>query len=194
MLKRRALSIPSRAAMRAEPIRTERTRLTPIDAGDGPELWEVIEGSRAHLERWLPWVPFNNTPEASRRYANACASDWDAGRAVRFGIRDRYTDTLLGVVGLDSCVHLHLSCELGYWLRQQAAGKGLMTEAASACVHFAFARVGVHRVRCAAATGNQASLAVIQRLGFKPEGIARQAEFVASRWVDHAVFSKLSTD
>ena len=32
------------------------------------------------------------------------------------------------------------------------------------------------------------------RLEFKPEGIARQAEFVAGRWVDHAVFSKLSTD
>jgi ribosomal-protein-serine acetyltransferase len=35
---------------------------------------------------------------------------------------------------------------------------------------------------------------VIGRLGFKPEGIARQAEFVSSRWVDHAVFSRLSTD
>ena len=34
----------------------------------------------------------------------------------------------------------------------------------------------------------------LRRLGFKPEGIARQAEFVSSRWVDHAVFSKLSTD
>jgi len=69
-----------------------------------------------------------------------------------------------------------------------------MSEAAGACVRFAFARVGVHRIRCAAATGNQPSLAVIGRLGFKPEGVARQAEFVASRWVDHAVFSKLSTD
>jgi ribosomal-protein-serine acetyltransferase len=192
--KRRALSIPSRAALRAEPLRTERIHLTPIDSTDGPELWDVIESSREHLERWLPWVPFNNTPEASRRYANACASDWDAGRAVRFGIRDRDSDALLGVVGLDSCVHLHLSCELGYWLRREAAGKGLMTEAAGACVKFAFARVGVHRIRCAAATGNQGSLAVIGRLEFKPEGIARQAAFVAGRWVDHAVFSKLSTD
>ena len=194
MPKRRALSIPTRAAVRAEPVRTERTRLTPIDSSDGPELWDVIESSRAHLERWLPWVPFNNTPEASRRYANACASDWDAGRAVRFGIRHAETDALLGVVGLDSCVHLHLSCELGYWLRHDAAGKGFMTEAAGACVRFAFDRVGVHRIRCAAATGNQPSLGVIGRLGFKPEGIARQAEFVASRWVDHAVFSRLSTD
>jgi ribosomal-protein-serine acetyltransferase len=98
------------------------------------------------------------------------------------------------VVGLDSCVHLHLSCELGYWLRKGATGRGLMTEAAGACVAFAFAGVGVHRVRCAAATENHHSLAVISRLGFKPEGVARQAEFVSARWVDHAVFSRLSTD
>ena len=188
------LSIPSRSHARRTPVETPRILLLPIELNDGPELWEAVDGSRWHLERWLPWVPFNNTPEASRRYANACASDWDAGRAVRFGIRDRETSALLGVVGLDSCVHLHLSCELGYWLRADAAGKGLMTEAASACVRFAFTRVGVHRIRCAAATGNQASLNVIGHLGFKPEGIARQAEFVASRWVDHAVFSKLSTD
>lgn len=192
--KRRALSIPSLASGRAEPLVTQRTRLAPIDSKDAAELWEVIDASRSHLERWLPWVPFNNTPEASRRYAAACANDWDAGRAVRFGIRDRHTGALLGVVGLDSCVHLHLSCELGYWLHRRATGRGLMTEAAGACVDFAFARVGVHRIRCAAATENHASLAVIERLGFHREGVARQAEFVAGRWVDHAVFSRLSTD
>ena len=49
-------------------------------------------------------------------------------------------------------------------------------------------------MRCAAATENQKSLAVIQRLGFTPEGIARQAEYVDDRWVDHAVFSLLDTD
>ncbi len=57
--------------------------LVPLELGDGNELWDAVEGSRWHLERWLPWVPFNNAPEASVRYAEACVSDWDAGRAVR---------------------------------------------------------------------------------------------------------------
>lgn len=188
------LAIPSRGAIRSNPVETERILLTPIDPADGPELWEVVNGSRWHLERFLPWVPFNATPEASQRYAEACAADWDAGRAVRFGIRDRTRRSLLGVVGLDSCVHLHRSCELGYWLRLDATGRGLMTEAAKACVDFAIARLGVHRVRCAAATDNYPSLRVIARLGFRFEGIARQAEYVGGRWVDHAVFSRLSTD
>lgn len=188
------LTIPARAMLRRAPIETARTLLLPIDANDGPELWDAVDGSRWHLERWLPWVPYNSTPDASLRYAEACATDWDAGRAVRFAIRDRTSAALLGVVGLDSCVHLHRSCELGYWLRREATGRGLMTEAARACVDFAFGRMGVHRMRCAAATDNMPSLRVIGRLGFRFEGIARQAEFVGARWLDHALFARLATD
>lgn len=188
------LSIPARPALRRAPIETPRVLLMPVDVGDGPELWEAVDGSRWHLERWLPWVPFNATPEASLRYAEASAPDWDAGRAVRFAIRDRATRALLGVVGLDACIHLHRSCELGYWLRLEATGRGLMTEAAKACVDFAFGRMGLHRIRCAAATDNAPSLRVISRLGFRFEGIARQAEWVGSRWLDHALFARLSTD
>jgi ribosomal-protein-serine acetyltransferase len=188
------LSIPARAQIRRLPVETPRLLLVPIEISDGDELWEAVEGSRWHLERWLPWVPFNNTREASMRYAEACVADWDGGRAVRFAIRDRTSRELLGVVGLDSCVHLHRSCELGYWLRRDATGKGLMTEAANASVQFAFSRMAMHRIRCAAATDNFPSLRVIQRLGLRFEGIARQAELVQSRWLDHAVFAKLSSD
>jgi ribosomal-protein-serine acetyltransferase len=69
-----------------------------------------------------------------------------------------------------------------------------MTEAADACVRFAFERMGMHRIRCAAATDNVPSLRVIGRLGFRFEGIARQAEWVGARWLDHALFARLSTD
>jgi ribosomal-protein-serine acetyltransferase len=188
------LFIPARATLRRAPLETPRLALSPIEPSDGHELWEAVDGSRWHLERWLPWVPFNNSPDASQRYADACASDWDAGRAARFAIRDRASRELLGVVGLDSCIHLHRSCELGYWLKRDATGRGLMTEASRAVVDFAFARMTVHRMRCAAATDNHGSLRVIARLGFRFEGIARQAEFVGGRWLDHAVFSRLATD
>jgi len=188
------VEFPSRAPLRRSPVAAPRTLLVPIDAADGPELWEAVDGSRWHLERWLPWVPFNTSPEASLRYAEACAVDWDQGRAARFAVRDRQSGELIGVVGLDSCVHLHRSCELGYWLRREFTGRGLMTEAADACVRFAIERMGMHRIRCAAATDNVPSLRVIGRLGFRFEGIARQAEWVGSRWLDHALFARLSTD
>lgn len=188
------LSVPSRTILRRAPVSTPRVQLVPIEPPDAPELWEAVDGSRENLQRWLPWVPYNDTPESSQRYADACAADWDAGRAVRFAIRKPESGRLIGVVGLDNCVHLHRSCELGYWLRTDCWGQGLMTEAARACVDFALFRLGAHRVRCAAATDNHPSLRVIARLNLHFEGFARQAEYVDARWVDHAVFSRLATD
>lgn len=188
------LAIPARAMLRNAPLKAEGILLSPLEPADGPELWEVVSSSRSHLQRWLPWVPFNGSLDASQRYAEASAGDWDAGRAVRFGIRDAKGGQLLGVVGLDCCIHLHRSCDLGYWLRREVVGRGVMTHAASACIQFAFNRMGIHRIRCAAATDNYKSLAVIARLHFHFEGVARCAEFVDSRWIDHALFSRLATD
>lgn len=188
------LNIPSRTFLRNNPLVSPRLVMTPLEPPDTEELWNAIESSRLHLQRWLPWVPYNDSAEVSQRFASSSASDWDGGRALRFIVRDRASLRLLGLVGFDNCVHLHRSCELGYWLHKDACGNGYMTEAGSACLEFAFRRAGVHRVRCAAATINLRSLAVIGRLGFHFEGIARQAEFVDSRWLDHAVFSRLSSD
>jgi ribosomal-protein-serine acetyltransferase len=69
-----------------------------------------------------------------------------------------------------------------------------MTEAARAVVDFAFRTMGVHRVRVAAATDNHPSLQVIGRIGFRFEGIARQAEWCDGRWLDHATFGLVTTD
>jgi ribosomal-protein-serine acetyltransferase len=188
------LRIPPRSRLRAHPAVGARVQLTPIEPADGPELWDVVDASRPQLGNWLPWVPYNNSLEASQRYTEACAADWDNLRAMRFGIRAIPTGDLLGIVSLDNCAHAHRSCDLGYWLATSVTRRGLMTEAARVCLRFAFDQVGLHRVRCAAATTNHRSLGVIARLGFRFEGIAREAEFVDSRWVDHAVFSLLESD
>jgi ribosomal-protein-serine acetyltransferase len=185
------LQIRPRAELRARPVEGERVALFPMDVADAPELWDVVESSRSWLQPWLPWVPFQKTLESSLRFCEASAADWDQGRAVRFVMRERLGGRLLGVVGLEACVEMHRSSDLGYWLRREAAGRGLMTEAASLCVDFGFRTMGVHRQRVAAATSNHRSLRVIARLGFRFEGIARHAEWCDGRWLDHAVFSML---
>src|SRR3984957_7818999 len=188
------LVVPPRAEVRHRPVDTQRLVLTPVEPADASDLWNAVDTSRAHLERWLPWVPFNTDLDASWRYCEASASDWDHARALRFTIRERGTRRFLGVVGLESLAHLHQSAELGYWLRADGSRRGYMTEAARATVAWAFKRLNVHRVRVAAATDNFASLGVIRRLGFRFEGIAREAERCQGRWLDHSLFALLATD
>src|SRR6476659_7196368 len=152
------LVVPPRSEIRHHPVETTRLLLSPVESHDAADLWSAVSGSRAHLEQWLPWVPFNSDPAANQRFTDACASDWDAGRAVRFTVRERAGRRLVGIVGLEACVHLHRSCELGYWLRKEATGRGLMTEAARGALDFAFHQMGAHRVRVAASTENHPSL------------------------------------
>lgn len=188
------LAVPPRVELTRRPLETERLTLHAIDIADAPELWQAVDASRRELEPWLPWVPFNTDQDASYRYAEASAQDWDHARATRFAIRDRKTRRLLGVVGLEAFAHLHQGVELGYWLRTDATGHGYMTEASAATITWAFHTLHAHRIRVAAATDNHPSLSVIARLRFRFEGLARQAERCHGRWLDHAVFAMLATD
>jgi ribosomal-protein-serine acetyltransferase len=185
------LQFPPRAELLAQPIESERVSLSPADRADADAIWEAIESSRSWLRPWLPWVPYQQEPVAAARFIDASMADWDAGRAARFVIRDRAERRVVGIVGLEACVAMHRACEIGYWLRADAARQGLMTEAARLCVDFGFRRLGAHRIRVAAATDNHPSLRVIARLGFHFEGHARHAEWCDGRWLDHAVFSLL---
>lgn len=188
------LTVPPRFELRSRPLETKRLRLYPLDATDSRDLFSAVESSRPKLEPWLAWVPFSADLDSSARYAEASASDWDAARATRFAIRDRDSRRFLGVIGLENFTHLHESVELGYWLHVDVWGKGLMTEAGHKVLDWAFGELNAHRVRVAAATDNHPSLSVIARLGFRFEGIARQAERCRGRWLDHAVFALLVTD
>jgi ribosomal-protein-serine acetyltransferase len=188
------LVVPPRAELRQRPLDTQRLTLSPVEPADASDLWNAVDASRSHLERWLPWVPFNTDLDASWRYCEASANDWDHGRALRFAIRERGTNRFFGVFGLESIAHLHQSAELGYWLRIDATRRGYMTEGARATVAWAFRRLNAHRIRVAAATDNVASLGVIRRVGFRFEGVAREAERCQGRWLDHAVFGMIATD
>jgi len=188
------LNLPPRSDFRTRPIFTPRLMLAPLDGAAAREMHEAIALSRTELEPWLPWVPFTQDAASALQYAEASAHDWDSGRASRFVIRDRVTHVFLGIAGIEAWQSLHDAGDLGYWLTSGSHGKGYMTEAARATLHFAFETAGAHRIRVAASTENHASLSVIHRLGFHFEGIARHSEFVNGRWLNHAVFGLLSTD
>lgn len=188
------LVIPARGDVRARPYESERLYFTPVEPMEAQDLWPAIDRSRELLKQWLPWVGFTVDMQTTIRFADACALDWDQGKAVRFAIHEKASRALLGVVGLESCVHIHRAVELGYWLRTDAQKRGFMSESVRFAIDFSFRQMGVHRIRVAAATDNHASLSVIHRAGFRFEGIARQAEWCNDRWLDHAVFAMLSTD
>jgi ribosomal-protein-alanine N-acetyltransferase len=77
---------------------------------------------------------------------------------------------------------------LGYWMGQQWAGKGLMTEAVGVTLPFVFDTLDLHRIHAAFLPGNMASRRVLEKNGFVEEGFAEKYLQIDGRWEDHVLF------
>ena len=99
------LAVPSRVELRVRPLETPRLLLSPIEAADAHDLWLAVEGSRAQLEPWLAWVPFNTDEDAVKKlltHPHAAIALSDAGAHLSFLC--------------DAGFGLHL---FGHWVRER---------------------------------------------------------------------------
>lgn len=77
---------------------------------------------------------------------------------------------------------------LGYWMGQDFAGQGLMTEAVGVTIPFVFDGLGLHRIHAAFLPGNTASRRVLEKNGFRKEGFAENYLQIDGRWCDHVLY------
>ncbi len=84
---------------------------------------------------------------------------------------------------------------LGYAIDAMHEGRGLMREALVAALADAFGpRVGLHRVQANVRPENMRSLALLERLGFEREGLAREYLFIDGAWRDHVMTALRAPD
>ena len=77
---------------------------------------------------------------------------------------------------------------LGYWMGENYAGRGLMTQSVRLVVAYAFDQLLLHRVHAAFLPHNMASRRVLEKNGFREEGYAESYLQIDGRWADHVLF------
>ena len=155
-------------------IRSSRFVLRPWRADDAPALLPVLEANWEHLGPWIPArvatpVPL---PELAARLAGF-AAEFDADREWRYGMFAPDGRGVLGEVGLyprAATGRVPYSdadrVELGYWLRSDATGQGLITEASRALLAVAATLPHLSHVEIRCDARNAPSAAIPKRLGF----------------------------
>ena len=81
---------------------------------------------------------------------------------------------------------------LGYYGMAALAGHGLMTEAVGLAAAHAFEALGLHRLEANIQPGNQRSLVLVRRLGFRLEGFSPRYLRVSGEWCDHERWALLA--
>ncbi|MBN9106435.1 MAG: GNAT family N-acetyltransferase [Propionibacteriaceae bacterium] len=165
-------------------------QLVPSDA---VALAELVQRNRAFLDPWEPVRPEEYfTLDGQREAVEYGLSRQADGAGYSQVILDE-TGAVAGRINLNNIVRGPFqSASVGYWLSEDAGGRGLATRAVVEMVGIAFGRLGLHRVEAGTIPENHRSQAVLRRAGFERFGYAVAYLNIAGRWRDHLLFQRLS--
>ncbi|WP_416349369.1 GNAT family N-acetyltransferase [Pararhodobacter sp.] len=154
------------------------------------------EASASFLTAWEPtW-----SAEHLTRRSFTCRVQWAAriqaqGSGLPLFLIRRSDQQLLGAITLDNIRRGPAQAgTIGYWIGQPFARQGYMREAIRNLVHHAFTDMDLSRIEAACLPENAASRAVLEKSGFKYEGVAQSYLQINGRWRNHVLYSNLRGD
>ncbi|MEC4726005.1 GNAT family N-acetyltransferase [Shewanella sp. D64] len=119
---------------------------------------------------------------------------YESGDWLTLTIEEISSNRFIGFTGL-YCSNLVLGhAEVGYMLAVEGQGKGYATESLKAVIDWACLSCNVHKFIGTCSTGNLASVRVLEKAGFKLEGVLRHNFKIDERWIDDNVYGLLSEE
>lgn len=176
-------------------LETERMVLRLPVHGDHLAWAQLRAESRAFLAAWEPvWAADHLTRRSFTRRVYWARRACRNGNALPLFLI-RHDGTLLGAITLDNIRRGPAqSATIGYWIGQPFARQGYMREAIGALVSHAFTAMDLSRIEAACLPENLASRGVLERSGFKYEGVAQSYLQINGRWRNHVLYSNLRHD
>ncbi|HPE26220.1 MAG: GNAT family N-acetyltransferase [Rhodobacteraceae bacterium] len=184
--------------MRRRKVRIETERLTlRLPAHSDYRAWAALrDESRDFLIPWEPtWASDHLTRRAFTNRVYWAARAATGGTALPVFLIRRDDQTLVGALTLDNIRRGPAQAgTMGYWIGAPFARQGYMREAIRAVVHYAFTELDLSRVEAACLPENAASRGVLEKSGFKYEGVAQSYLQINGRWRNHVLYANLRTD
>ncbi|MQS09842.1 GNAT family N-acetyltransferase [Streptomyces alkaliphilus] len=173
--------------------------LRPIRQRDHRAWREVNHRNREWLRPWEATVPppppghLAPRRPTFRQMVRHLRSEAHAGRMFPFVVeyRGRLVGqlTVAGVAWGSMC-----SAHIGYWIDREVAGRGVMPTAVALVTDFCFRAVGLHRLEICIRPENGPSRRVVEKLGYREEGLRPRYLHIDGDWRDHLIFALTSEE
>ena len=174
----------------------------PVELSEGPVGLRPLRGKdmrawtqiRTRSEEWLrPWeaTPPPPAPQFALTYRQMVrlhAAQARADEALPWAVT--YEGRLAGQLNVSNIIWGSARTgTIGYWLDADLAGRGIMPTAVAMAVDYCFFVAGLHRLEVNIRPENRASLRVVDKLGFREEGIKPRLLHIDGAWRDHRSFA-----
>jgi [ribosomal protein S5]-alanine N-acetyltransferase len=141
---------------------------------------------------------FGMSPIDSREVAVNMVDNYEkhleSGGPMRWAIVEKHSNKMIGTCGFHGISKAYKRCEIGYDLSPDHWGKGIMGEALSPLLSYLFADKGMNRVGAVIVPYNKASSRVVEKLGFKQEGLLREYILQDDQVYDAYMYSLLKKE
>jgi len=168
-------------------------RLRPLRLRDGAAWVETRSRNVDWLREWEATPPGSpaDVPTSLATFVTMTRRlrrEASFGRGLPFSVD--YDGEFVGQLNVSNVVRgsLH-SASLGYWIDRRVAGRGIMPTAVALVTDHCFWTVGLHRIEINIRPENAASRRVVEKLGFREEGVRRRFLHIAGDWRDHISYA-----
>ena len=169
-------------------LSTPRLTLRPLRPTDAAGLFAFA--GDPEVARYTTWDALGSL-EAAEGYVAYLGqpSDWPT-----WGVAERETDRLIGLMGLVGGDRPQARAEVGYTIARSHWGRGLASEALEAVLRHAFTVMGLERVEAMCHPENLGSARVLEKLGMRFEGVLRGYVRAKGERQDQRLYAMLASD
>jgi RimJ/RimL family protein N-acetyltransferase len=172
-------------------LETERLNLRPISENDKEELFKYR--SDKEINKYQGWIP-----ESVRDVENFIAR---ISRQIdvpetwfQFVLVDKSVQQIIGDIGIHFLDEENCQVEIGCTLNKDFQNKGYATEAVRRVIDNLFKDLKKHRIITSIDPGNESSIRLVERLGFRKEAHFVESLFLNGKWVDDLVYALLEKE
>jgi ribosomal-protein-serine acetyltransferase len=166
---------------------SETVHLQAVDECHIPALHQLVMKNKTWLAQSLNWAPLITQEAQTRQNVQGNIMLHQRGIAKMFMIFQ--DQQLVGVLSFNQIEPLNKTGYIGYWLDEDAQGKGILSAALQAFIHYFAERAEVRRFVIKCRVDNLRSNQVALRNGFTLEGCLKQAEFMGGVYCDQNIYA-----
>lgn len=170
------------------PLTHDEVTLRVIKASDARTLEFELMRNRGWLRQWEATNPGSFTNFDVRAGIRNLRAHAKVGAGLPYVIE--YQGEFVGQLNVSGVTYGSLSsAQLGYWVAERVAGKGVTPAAVALATDYCFNTLELHRMEIAIRPENTASLRIVEKLGFRYEGLRRRYIHINGDWRDHFSFA-----
>lgn len=169
-------------------LRDGGVTIRPIRLRDARALERELGSNRSWLRQWEATNPHGPISFDTRASIRSLLANSRAGSGLPFAVE--YDGEFAGQLNVSSITYGSLSsAAIGYWVSERFAGKNITPTAVALATDHCFFSVGLHRMEICIRPENGPSLRVVEKLGFRYEGLRRRFIHINGDWRDHFCFA-----